>query len=201
VEEGSDLRNWAESEIGIDRAAWYTALASVIGNSVAAQGAPTRWTWPGRRDARDMGGAMVPRWTGERPRVAVVIDTSGSITQYDLDMARAAGHYIGQVADPTYYGCSTRATLYGPTMPEHIKGGGGTSMPNGIRTAIADGAHAVIVITDCQTDWDITDVGVPVIIGANLGARAIIAAGPDGGGWLSQWYPPQWMTVLPVTAD
>lgn len=188
--ESDALREWAEAELGIDRAAWYSALSAAVGHVMAPYGAPTRWAWPGRRDPRDMGGAMVPRWTGERPACAVVIDTSGSISAMDIDMARAAGHYIGRVADATYYGCNVRATKYGTSLPDSIKGGGGTDLRVGIAMAIADGARAVVVITDCMTPWPDDDPGIPVIIGAN--PTGSYMAHHDA------YAPPSWMTVLPI---
>lgn len=191
---GDEMRDWAEGTLGIDRAAWYRALAGIVGKSVATYGAPTRWRWPGRRDMSDVGGAMVPRWVGERPSCAVVIDTSSSITPYDLDMAKAAGYFIGRVADVTYYACDTRPQALGSTLPDRLPGGGGTHMPNGIRKAIEDGAAAVIVITDMETDWTMDIPNVPVIIGANLSASRHLAS--DGADW---WYnAPDWMTVLPL---
>lgn len=193
--EGSELREWAEAQIGIDRNAWMSALAGVLGRSVANYGAPTRWRWPGRRDPRDMGGAMVPRWVGERPRVAVIIDTSTSIAPADLDIARVAAVFLSRHADATFYGCNTLPTLYGPTLPDRLEGFGGTNLRNGIDRAIADGHRAVVVVTDCGTLWGATDPGVPVIVGGNIGARSILA-NPA-----SPYYPPDWATIVPITTD
>jgi hypothetical protein len=194
--EGSELREWAESELGIDRAAWYRAMATIIGSAMSQVGAPTRWSWTPRRDPRDVGGAVLPRWTGERPKVAVVLDTSSSITPADLDLARAAGYFLGRLAECHYYTCDTMPEYIGRTLPERIYGGGGTNMEAGIRQAIAEGARAVIVITDCYTRWDRnpdTHGAVPIIIGANVGASRVIASGPENG-----WYPPEHYTVVPV---
>lgn len=203
TEEGTELRDWAEAELGIDRAAWYRALSTVIGRTMAQHGAPTRWIWPGRRDASDMGGAVLPRWTGQRPSCAVIIDTSSSVTPFDLDIARAAGHFIGRMADATFYRCTTRLRPLGKTLPDSITGGGGTDMARGIIDAIAEGAQAVIVITDCETDWYSTDdgtalvdTGVPVIIAANLTASQAMRDRP---GW--HYTPPEWMKVLPVVTE
>lgn len=187
------IREWAEAEIGIDRAAWYRALATSVGRTLANTGAPTAYRWPGRRDIRDMGGAMVPRWVAQRPACAVVIDISSSVTADDLNMARAAAHYLDRMADVTYWTCNTRARRIGPVLPDRIDGFGGTDLRAGIAAAIADGARCVIVITDCGTPWPDEDPGVPVIIGANVGARWIINAGPENG-----FYPPEWMTVIPI---
>ena len=78
-------------------------------------------------------------------------------------------------------------------MPSALVGGGGTDMMAGIRMAIREGAKAVVVITDCQTSWGWEPLAVPVIVGANPGAAWIIERGPGGG-----YYPPEWMTVIPV---
>lgn len=193
--EGSELREWAESQIGIDRAAWMRTLATVISRSMAAHGAPTRWQWPGRRDVRDMGGAMLPRWTGERPKVAVIIDTSSSITPADLDIARVAAVFLGKVADVTYWGCDTHPTRYGSSIPEYLGGGGGTQLRRGIDAAVADGARAIVIVTDCGTSWGTTAPDAQVIVAANIGARGILAT-PS-----SPWFPPEWATVVPITTD
>ena len=196
--EGDELREWAEGELGIDRARWYTALASIVGSVAAPHGAPTRWSWPGRRDPRDLGGAVVPRWTGERPSLAVIVDTSSSVTPADLDMARTAGQYISRVAEVTYYSCDTTPHNLGRALPAKLPGGGGTDLRRGIAMAIAEGARAIIVITDCGTPWPDEPTRVPVIIAANYGAIDITTNPAYGG----QYVPPEWMTVIPlVSAD
>jgi hypothetical protein len=193
------LREWALAELGIDRSAWYSALAAAVGHSMAPFGAPTRWRWPGRRDMRDMGGAMVPRWTGERPSCAVVIDTSGSITGLDLDMAKAAAHYIGRMADCKFYSCNTEATYLGTSLPESLYGNGGTRLRNGIDMAIRDGAKAVVVITDMMSPWGQTEPSVPVIVGANpTASKYVLGDSPVNSG---RWPVPEWMTVIPIVSE
>lgn len=197
---GTDLREWAETELGIDRAAWYSALSAAVGHTMAPHGAPVRWTWPGRRDPRDIGGAMVPRWTGNRPSCAVVIDTSSSVTPFDLEMAAAAGHYISRVADTVFYACDERSVRLGASLPERLPGGGGTDLRNGIEMAIAEGAKAVVVITDLATPWKRDEpYRVPIIVGANASETAQRILSGEYTGWM----PPEWMTVLPIvrTAD
>jgi hypothetical protein len=192
-DDADELRDWAEAELGMDRSRWYQALSIAVGRTLSATGAPTRWTWPGRRDPRDIGGAVLPRWTGERPSCAVIIDTSSSIAPGDLDMARAAGHYLGRMADVTYYGCNTRTVTYGATLPEHLRGGGGTNLVDGIDTAIADGAKCVVLITDCMTPWPAEPTRVPIIVGANRTATESVLT---PGAWASSYTPPEWITVL-----
>lgn len=172
--EGDVLREWAEGVLHIDRNGWYRALATALGHTLASSGTPTRWAWPGRRDPRDVGGAVLPRWASDRPAAAVIIDTSGSITEDDIAMARGAGTLLARIADVEFYGCDYRATRYGKTLPERIIGGGGTDLRRGIAMAVEDGARAVVLITDCGTPWPTDDemaaYGVPMIVGANASA-------------------------------
>lgn len=171
---GDDLREWAEGILHIDRNGWYRALATALGHTLASSGTPTRWAWPGRRDPRDVGGAVLPRWASDRPAAAVIIDTSGSITEDDIAMARGAGTLLARIADVEFYGCDDRAIRYGKTLPDRIRGGGGTDLRRGIAMAAADGARAIVLITDCGTPWPTEDemaaYGVPMIVGANASA-------------------------------
>jgi hypothetical protein len=113
-------------------------------------------------------------------------------------MARTAGQYISRVADVTYYACDTTPHNLGRALPARLPGGGGTDLRNGIAMAIAEGARAIIVITDCGTPWPAEPTRVPVIIAANYGAIEITTNPVYGGEYL----PPEWMTVIPlVSAD
>jgi len=190
------LREWAETALHIDRAQWYSALAAAVGTTLSTIGAPTRWRWPGRRDIADMGGAMLPRWTAERPSCAVIIDTSSSISPTDLDMAVAAGHFIGRMADVTYYGCNTRPTKYGASLPPGLHGGGGTDLRNGITAAVEDGARAIVLITDCFTMWPAEPLRIPLIVGGTPGAGSGMSAqnGRDG----SPYQVPEWAVYIPI---
>lgn len=174
--DADDVRTWAEAELHIDRSAWMSALATAISGSVAAVSAPDGWVWPMRRDMSDMGGAMLPRYTGHQPKCAVIIDTSGSITDNDIDMAVTAGQFIAQVAEVTFWGCNTRAECYGASIPDGLRGGGGTDLRVGIDAAIADGSMLVVVITDTYTPWHDRAPAADIIIGGGLAAPAAGAA-------------------------
>jgi hypothetical protein len=184
--DSAEVRAWAEAELHIDKSAWMSALASAISGSIAAVSAPDGWVWPMRRDMDDMGGAMLPRWTGHQPQCAVIIDTSGSITDNDINMAVAAGQFIAQAAEVTFWGCNTKATKYGPTLPDGLRGGGGTDLRVGIDAAIADGSALVVVITDTYTPWHDKAPDADIIIGGGMSA-------PVGGQGV-----PSYATYLPI---
>ena len=137
------------------------------------------------------------------PSCAVILDTSTSIKPSDLDMARTAAHYLARVADVTYWGCSDQATRFGRTLPETINQVAATDLRVGIAAAIADGARAVIVITDCETEWPTEEAPVPVIIGANRGATKYLDGSHRAKHGIKPWNgrPPEWMTVVPLVAE
>lgn len=183
-----EVRQWAETELGIDRAEWMRALAAAIGRETGRLSSYAGWAWPGRRDMRDMGGAMLPRYVGHRAECAVIIDTSGSISDGDLDLAMAAGDFVKRNADATFYGCNTRVTEYGHHLPPTITGGGGTDMGIGILHAQERGAELIIVVTDCQTPWpDASAITAQVIVAGNLGASR----------YFSEMVP-EWADYLPL---
>jgi predicted metal-dependent peptidase len=117
------------------------------------------------------------------------------VSAFDVSLAVAAAHYVAQLADVVFWTCDTRPVRHGSELPAYLPGGGGTDLRNGINAAIADGAAAVVVITDCMTPWPMVDVGVPLIVGANPSSEAARS------GRHPQWQPPEWATVIPVVPD
>jgi predicted metal-dependent peptidase len=128
----------------------------------------------------------------------VLIDTSGSITPADIDLARAAGTLLARIADVTFYGCDDYPTRYGKYLPDAIVGGGGTDLRNGIAMAAREGARAVVVITDCITPWpsnaDLAAMGITLIVGANAGSPNYNIPGNRNG----YYAPPSDATIIPV---
>jgi hypothetical protein len=83
-------------------------------------------------------------------------------------------------------------------MPDRLAGGGGTNLVRGIEMAIAEGAKAVVVITDCMTPWPSEQTTVPVIIGANPGATRYVLGPEATVAYRREYTPPEWMTVIPI---
>jgi predicted metal-dependent peptidase len=109
-----------------------------------------------------------------RPAAALVVDTSGSISDKDLALALAIIKNATSHADLTIYACDTEATRVNRLAPGCMVGGGGTDMMNGIRAALAGKPKpfAVVVITDCYSPWDATAPEVPVVILTSNPAQA-----------------------------
>jgi predicted metal-dependent peptidase len=95
------------------------------------------------------------------PRVSIVVDTSGSMGQEDLEMA--VGEIKGILAamgnrTAKYYACDAAVhiakQIQSVTQVE-FKGGGGTDMCVGIQRAVDDRPKPdiLVVITDAYTPW------------------------------------------------
>jgi predicted metal-dependent peptidase len=106
----------------------------------------------------------MPAMVKPTPAVSIVVDTSGSMSEDDLNMA------VGEIRGILMAMGNRTASYYAVDADVHVakkisavsqvelKGGGGTSMPVGIERAVTDKPKpdVLIVITDGYTDWDET---------------------------------------------
>ena len=116
---------------------------------------------PSRRASE--GGVISPNYYNYVPKVGVVVDTSGSMSNVDLGSAvRNIRHIIrsmGGVESVSYVSCDGEASdVQEARNPNQIKltGGGGTDMEAGMN-ALSKGSHRipdlVLVLTDGETPW------------------------------------------------
>ena len=94
------------------------------------------------------------------PQIAVVVDTSASMSPRDLARAKAEidsllsrvvpGHAIRTLSVDTEVAADSRITS---TRRLRLTGGGGTDMGAGITAAATSRPVAIIVITDGYTPW------------------------------------------------
>ena len=153
---------------------------------------------PSRRTAGD--GIVMPAMVGPDPDVALVVDTSGSITPAILTgflteiteiLARAAGprrRLRVICCDRRAHGVQT------VRRAEDIElvGGGGTDQREGMSAALAlhPRPDLILVLTDGQTPWPDRRPPVPVVIG-------LVEPGP---GLRTQAPPPAWARTIPLPA-
>ncbi|GAA2888085.1 VWA-like domain-containing protein [Streptosporangium fragile] len=156
-------QRWAEQvlEPVVD---WRTVLAGAVREAVAWAGGAVDYTYrrPSRRTAA-LRGVVLPSLRRPLPRVAIVIDTSGSMGEDDL--AAALAEVTGVLREVgvrgnrvTVLACDADVhTVSRVTSAEQVElaGGGGTDMRVGVRAALAapDRPHVVIVLTDGYTPW------------------------------------------------
>ncbi|MFI9630664.1 VWA-like domain-containing protein [Streptomyces sp. NPDC052042] len=185
---------WADGilEPGVD---WRQALAGAVREAAAWASGAMDYTYrrPSRRSAA-LRGVVLPSLRRPLPRVAVVIDTSGSMG--DDELGAALGEVTGVLREVGVRG--NRVTVLACDADVHavsrvtsaeqvaLGGGGGTDMRVGIAAALAarDRPNIVVVLTDGFTPWP-DEAPSCRLIAALIGADA-----PQ---------PPQWVETVHVT--
>jgi predicted metal-dependent peptidase len=158
----SGILVWADARATTVKIPWHRHLRSIVARmSRSISHGRQDWSWSrlSRRSTPILRPGSV-RWT---PRIGVVVDTSGSMSERGADVlgvVRAAVRGCGasriwQVDTEIHGSRSARKTTT-------YRGGGGTDL----RPAMAEAAmasDAVIVVTDCDTPWPDLAV-VPTLI-------------------------------------
>lgn len=180
------LVRWARDLLA-PQVPWRSLLRSAMGRSirsVTTRSSPD-WTRPDRRaDTRP--DFPQPGRRRHRPEVAVVIDTSASMTPGLLDAAvteiNALLHRAG-VGELTVVVCDCAAAR--PQRVRRIgdlelRGGGGTDLRIGIAAAAAGRppASAIVVLTDGWTPWPRAAPDRTTLIAVVIGAEAPLPRGP-----------------------
>jgi predicted metal-dependent peptidase len=125
-----------------------------------------------RPSRRDYGPVVMPCNQAPVPKIAIIVDTSGSMDDGQLGLALGL---IGRVVESyritdgiqIVTGDEEGKTVAFTTDPSEVdlRGGGGTDM-GAIVESVVDGddpPHIVLVATDGDTPWPDSDVGVPVV--------------------------------------
>ncbi|MEV0271209.1 VWA-like domain-containing protein [Hamadaea sp. NPDC050747] len=176
---------------------WRRALTGAIREAAAWAAGAVDYTYqrPSRRSAA-LRGVVLPRLRQPVPRVAVVVDTSGSMDSEALATALAE---IGGVLRAVGIG-GNRVTVLSCDAAVHVArrvstvgevvlaGGGGTDMRIGIDAAIAvpDPPAFVIVLSDGYTPWPDEQLVRTRVIAGVIGEGA-----PE---------PPPWITTIHIPA-
>lgn len=174
---------------------WRRALSGAVREAAAWAGGAVDYTYrrPSRRTPALGGRVVLPSLRRPLPRVAVVIDTSGSMGEEEL--AAALGEVTGVLREVGVRG--NRVAVLACDADVHavsrvtsseqvtLAGGGGTDMRVGIRAALAapDRPNIVVVLTDGYTPWPDESPSCRLI------AALIGAAAPQ---------PPAWVETVRV---
>jgi predicted metal-dependent peptidase len=181
------LLRWAE-EILHPKVDWRRLLAAELRRAVAQVCGAVDYSYrrPSRRSAV-AGNVVLPALRRPVPEVAVVCDTSGSMTEDLLTMVLAEVEgllrALGLARQVRVLACDTAvAPAQRVTSARQVElvGGGGTNMGTGIAAAAAlrPRPAVTVVLTDGFTPWPAeAPKGTRVVVGL-LGAQA-----PDAPGW------------------
>ncbi|MEV0535732.1 VWA-like domain-containing protein [Kitasatospora sp. NPDC050463] len=156
-------QRWAEDAFHPPQA-WRELLGAAVRTAAAGSGAGEDYTYgrPSRRSA-GLPGVVLPSLRRRPPRVAVVIDTSGSVSDAELGSAllevTAISRAVGGRRDlVTVLPCDAAARVAHPLCRAEgipLLGGGGTDLRTGFARALRARPRpdVIVVLTDGQTPW------------------------------------------------
>jgi predicted metal-dependent peptidase len=188
-------RRWAD-EVLEPTVDWRKALTGAVREAVAWAGGAVDYTYrrPSRRTPALGGRVVLPSLRRPLPRVAIVVDTSGSMGEDDLAAALAevsgvlrevgvGGNRVAVLACDADVQAVARVTAVDQV---ELAGGGGTDMTVGIERALAapERPQIVVVLTDGHTPWPPEPVSCRLIV-ALIGEDA-----PE---------PPAWAEAVRIT--
>ncbi|WP_432170482.1 vWA domain-containing protein [Streptomyces sp. 1222.5] len=154
-------RRWAEEAFHPPQP-WRQLLGAAVRSAVSGPGAGEDYSYgrPARRSA-GLPGVVLPSLRRRPPRVCVVVDTSGSVSDAELGSAllevaaicRAVGgrrDLVGVVS------CDAAAGTVLPLCRAEgigLVGGGGTDLRQGFARALKARPDVIVVLSDGQTPW------------------------------------------------
>ncbi|MFD0265038.1 VWA-like domain-containing protein [Streptomyces sp. NPDC127106] len=199
-------QRWAE-EVFHPPQPWRELLGAAVRSAASAAGAGDDYTYgrPARRSAA-LPGAVLPSLLRRPPRVSVVIDTSGSVSDAELGSAllevAAISRAVGGRRDlVTVVPCDAAARIAHPLCRAEgipLVGGGGTDLRTGFARALRARPRpdVVVVLTDGQTPWPDTQPPCRTVVGLfPRGPRAWqVEEDPD----YEPDTPPAWAQVVEI---
>ncbi|WP_280261386.1 vWA domain-containing protein [Nocardia abscessus] len=156
-------QRWAEEAFHPPQP-WRDLLGAAMRSAVSGAGAGEDYTYrrPARRSA-GVPGVVLPSLRRTPPRVSVLIDTSGSVSDTELGSAllevAAISRAVGGRRDlVTVLPCDAAARIVHPLCRAEripLVGGGGTDLRTGIAKALRaqPGPDVLVILTDGQTPW------------------------------------------------
>ncbi len=164
------LKRWAES-FGVSKVDWRKVLSAKIKRSLNKVSGLTDYTYS--KPSRRQGGSIIyPSMYTNVPSVSVVIDTSGSMSEDNLNSALREvnkvltsfnGNMTVDVLSCDVASSSVQKVFKASQI--NLMGGGGTDMGIGIADADKLKRSVIICLTDGYTNWDIPKPKADLIIG------------------------------------
>jgi predicted metal-dependent peptidase len=168
-------RRWAEEAFHPPQP-WRELLGAAVRSVVSGAGAGDDYAYsrPSRRSA-SLPRVVLPSLRRRPPRVAVVIDTSGSVSDSELGSAllevAAIVHAVGGRRDlVSVLPCDAATQVVHPLCRAAgipLIGGGGTDLRTGFDTALRTRPRpdVIVVLTDGQTPWPATQPPCRTVVG------------------------------------
>ncbi|MEW2289781.1 VWA-like domain-containing protein [Streptomyces sp. NPDC047841] len=198
-------RRWAE-EVFHPPQPWRQLLGAAVRSATGAPGAGEDHSYrrPSRRSA-GVPGVLLPSLRREPPRVCVVIDTSGSVSDAELGSAllevAAIARAVGGRRDlVSVISCDAAAGVAVPLCRAEnlsLVGGGGTDLRSGFTRALCSRPRpdVIVALTDGQTPWPSTQPPCRTVVG--LFPRPAHAADENDPDYVPDT-PPPWARVVTI---
>ncbi len=199
-------RRWAEEAFHPPQP-WRQLLGAAIRSAVSGAGAGEDYSYgrPSRRSA-GMPGVVLPSLRRRPPRVCVVIDTSGSVSDAELGSAllevAAISRAVGGRRDlVTVLSCDAAAGAVHPLCRAEgipLVGGGGTDLRTGFTKALRarPAPDVVVALTDGQTPWPSAQPACRTVVG--LFPRRNVSRWRENDPAYVPDRPPAWARVVEI---
>ncbi|MEV6326221.1 VWA-like domain-containing protein [Streptomyces sp. NPDC051909] len=203
--EPAGWRRWAEEAFQPPQP-WRELLGSAIRAAVGGSGSGDDHSYgrPSRRSVA-LPGTILPSLRRQPPRVSVVIDTSGSVSDAELGSAllevAAITRAVGGRRDLVrVVSCDAAARVAHPLCAAEgipLVGGGGTDLRSSFTTALRQRPRpdVVVVLTDGQTPWPAAPPPCRTIVG--LFPRPYYRLRPGDDGYVPDT-PPDWARTVRI---
>ncbi|MGW2049116.1 vWA domain-containing protein [Streptomyces sp. NPDC001858] len=198
-------RRWAEEAFQTPQP-WRELLGAAVRSAASGPGAGEDYSYgrPSRRSA-SVPGAVLPSLRRRPPRVCVVVDTSGSVSDAELGSAlleiAAISRAVGGRRDlVSVVPCDASARIAHPLCRAEgipLVGGGGTDLRTGFAKAlrVSPRPDVVVVLTDGQTPWPATRPPCRTVVG--LFPRTSDSYDEDDPDYVPD-QPPGWARVVEI---
>ncbi|MCZ4121960.1 vWA domain-containing protein [Streptomyces sp. H39-S7] len=199
-------KRWAEEAFHPPQP-WRELLGAAVRSAASGSGAGEDYSYgrPSRRSAA-VPGAILPSLRRRPPRVSVVIDTSGSVSDAELGSAllevAAISHAVGGRRDLiTVVPCDAAARIVHPLCQGEgipLLGGGGTDLRTGFTKALRAQYRpdVIVVLTDGQTPWPSARPPCRTVVG--LFPRGRTASWDENDPDYVPDSPPDWARVVTI---
>jgi hypothetical protein len=190
------LKRWAENLLK-PKVNWRQQLRASLQETLAVRGKQDySYTKPSRRHPPVVGGPVFPSTVDKKGTVAVVVDTSGSMSEHDLGQAIAELRGLMTQMGARVVLISADAAVHAVKEIRDWKeaerlllGGGGTDMGIAIKAAekIKPRPSAIVVLTDGETPWGERPANIPVV--------GVIINNPNAP------TPPEWVRRIDIRTE
>ncbi|MGW6705354.1 vWA domain-containing protein [Streptomyces sp. NPDC054956] len=200
-------RRWAEEAFHPPQP-WRELLGAALRSAASGSGAGEDYTYgrPSRRSSA-LPGVVLPSLRRRPPRVSVIIDTSGSVSDAELGgalhevaaISRAVGGRRDLITvvptDAAAHAAHPLARAEG--IP--LLGGGGTDLRTGFAKALRSGPcpDVIVVLTDGQTPWPANRPPCRTVVGLFPRGRAARSWDENDPDYVPD-SPPEWARVVDI---